>query len=79
LKIFPNPVNNQLTIAYQFAEMHDTKLIITDFTGRILQQLDTPAGAHQTRVDVSNFTPGYYLVRVISGDQQMSEKFAVVR
>jgi uncharacterized repeat protein (TIGR01451 family) len=79
LKIFPNPVNDQLTVAYQFAEMHDTKLIITDFTGRIVQQLDTPAGAHQTRVDVSQFTPGYYLVRVISGEKQMSEKFAVVR
>lgn len=79
LKIFPNPVNDQLTVAYQFAEMHDTQLIIADFTGRIIQQVDTPAGAHQTRVDVSQFTPGYYLVRVISGEKQMSEKFAVVR
>lgn len=79
LKIFPNPVSDQLTIAYQFAEMNDTKLIITDFTGRIVQQIETPAGAHQERVDVSNFAPGYYLVRVISGKEQLSEKFAVVK
>ncbi len=79
LLLFPNPVADELTVAYKVATMEQVELIVTDFTGRILKILEVPGGVHQAHVDVSQMVQGYYLVHLISGKERTSKKFVVVK
>lgn len=80
LNLYPNPVSSQLTVAYEIeTEEENVDMIITDFTGRVIQQLKTPRGAHNQQIDVSQFVQGYYLVHLISGEERIAKKFVVVK
>lgn len=79
LKVFPNPVSDQLTIEYSVAGTNDAQLIITDFTGKVMRQIEIPSDNDQFKLNVTQFTPGYYLVHLVNRNERMSQKFVVVR
>lgn len=79
MTLFPNPVSHELTIAYDVATDENVQIYILDFTGKILQSIQTVGGVNQSRISVSDLNAGYYMVQLIAGGERMNQQFVVVR
>lgn len=77
LKLFPNPAQTDVSIAFSSLSANEYELRISDLTGKVLsssvQQANT--GLNAARVNVANFVPGLYLVEIRSGDAIQTIKF----
>ena len=65
LSLYPNPYNDQITIAYNITEAGPVYIRITDMKGRILFTNDevlTLAGDHILKPDLGKLKPGVYTV-----------------
>lgn len=61
ISVYPNPVQNFIQLSdYKNVE----RLIITDYSGKMVKSVATPSGS----ADVSNLKSGNYLVTIISAD-----------
>ena len=66
LKVFPNPVEDQLTI--ERSSDNELPLIITDINGKVM--LNQISNLLINQIDVSNFQSGIYFVASSTGSQQ---------
>jgi len=73
---YPNPVKDYLHIDLTFRKYANVEAGLWDMQGHLVKRL--PKRTHITHymetVDVQTLPPGYYLVRVSSGDEMVSEK-----
>ncbi|MEY3368684.1 MAG: hypothetical protein RI973_1839, partial [Bacteroidota bacterium] len=70
--VYPNPVNDQLTIEFDQAVDGTSSYAIFDLTGSLVMQRDlgyVAAGYQQVKVDVGSLQDGYYLLKVFDGEQ----------
>ena len=81
MKLFPNPVTNELTVSFILPESMPVQLLVTDLNGRVLNQqpLNGDAGRQETRVDASRMAPGVYFVHLLSQGAKLTKQFVVVR
>lgn len=79
MKLFPNPVENELTVNFKTDENLESDLLISDFSGKVMQQISLDGGVQQIQINVSDWAPGFYLVQLISGTERISKKFVVAR
>lgn len=81
LNLFPNPARDLLTVTFEVAKEDDVQLVVTDFRGKLVNQRVVKAakGKVESRVDVSAFSSGMYVVHVITTDgQHLTKKFIVI-
>jgi hypothetical protein len=69
VEIYPNPTSDQVVIT---SEQLITKILLYDGSGRQLQQI--VLSAFQTKVDLSNISPGTYIVKIFTGDGAVTKK-----
>ena len=73
LKAWPNPTTSQLTISH--AEVNDGGLIkVYDMLGKCRLNKAIAAGSEQTEIDLSDFSPGLYLIHIESQEYSGSLK-----
>lgn len=80
--IYPNPFNAQLNITYSVPSESAVTLELFDLSGRLVTtpvEGNQKAGSHTTHWDGSNVTSGIYLVRLVSSDQTVTRKVALIR
>ena len=77
LDLFPNPVADELTVAFRSALTGTVDVLITDATGRTLQTLHLEKASSELRHElrVSFLPPGVYRLRVIEEDRQTVRPF----
>lgn len=78
---FPNPFNDETTIAYSLGQSSDIQLNICDITGRVVWNqkfVKMPAGDHKITLSGASFQPGTYLY-TIQGKDFTQTKWMVVR
>jgi extracellular elastinolytic metalloproteinase len=63
IRLFPNPVSEQFTIA-NFSNEVLTEAVITDVNGRIVQRVALTEGAMETVVSVETLSAGMYFVKI---------------
>ena len=75
--IFPNPARSVLNLQLEATAIAEGQLIVTDFTGRILQvqAVDIALGAQQFEIDVQNYPAGLYLLTLQVGNEILAQKF----
>ncbi|MFZ4477873.1 MAG: T9SS type A sorting domain-containing protein, partial [Saprospiraceae bacterium] len=77
MKLFPNPAQTDVSIAFSSLKASEYELRISDLTGKVLsssvQQANT--GLNAARVNVANLVPGLYLAEIRSGDAIQTIKF----
>lgn len=80
MKLFPNPTRDELNIAFEIAVPGQVQLMITNFTGKVLQNqmMEVNTGQQETSIDASRMIPGFYLVHLIANDKTYSKKFVVI-
>lgn len=81
MKLFPNPVTNELTVSFILPEAMPAQVLVTDLNGKLLrrQSLNGDAGRQETVVDASQLAPGVYFVHLLSQGAKVTKKFVVVR
>ncbi len=78
----PNPVQNQIRIAYTLTQPVTVHLALFDALGRraaLLEQGPRPAGSHQRTVDVRGLAPGMYRVVLLADGIQAVRPLLVTR
>ena len=73
VKLFPNPVNDQLALRLE-ETLHEFTIEIADANGRIVF-LNKFTQSHEVKMDVSELANGMYFLRLIAGDQAEVVRF----
>lgn len=80
-KMYPNPVNDRLTLTYTLDRIEKVIIKVYDITGREAMQLlneTQDAGEHQMSYDLKpQLNPGVYFVSVDAGGKRFSQKLLV--
>jgi hypothetical protein len=66
LKIWPNPVVDQLTISFP-ASQYEVSILITDLGGRELY--NRKLKNNSLTLDVKNYLPAMYIIHVVAGNK----------
>ncbi len=82
LSIFPNPIIEEMNVRYFLDEESDTRVEITDVTGRIVYSLNTgrqSEGEHEIKLTRSEamLPSGIYIFKLISSTNTQSRKIII--
>jgi len=76
ISMYPNPVNNILTVSINQASKGRVTINVYDVLGQIVMQkeLELTSGYHQVNLDFTELSSAIYSVMLISGNRSISEK-----
>ncbi len=82
LSIFPNPITEEMNVRYFLDEESDTRVEITDVSGRIVYSLNTgqqSQGEHEIKLTRSEamLPSGIYIFKLISSSNTQSRKIII--
>jgi len=79
--IYPNPVNEKLTIFYSANNSNPVFIIITDNNGKefLKEEKQNHIGANKINIDIGQFPNGAYILRIISYSEIVEKKFIISR
>ena len=76
--MYPNPANNNITLSSSnYEEIY--KIIITDLTGRIINNKDLELPSTEINVDISMLGVGTYIVNIVTSNNNYNLKLVIVR
>lgn len=75
IDVFPNPCQDQVTIRFSKIPEADSRIEISDISGRKL--ITRPISGNTEEINLDSFTPGLYLVRSILGEKEYVQKLIV--
>lgn len=76
IKMYPNPVNNELTVGIKSASLNNTIVNIFSATGSLVKSINAGDILQKTiKIPVNDLTNGIYVLQVISGANQRSIQF----
>ncbi len=78
INIYPNPVSSELHIKLGEAARQPVDAAITDMHGRMVMQLNLPAGRQHTILDTRHLNPGMYLLQLRQGAHTIRKKLMIV-
>ncbi|MCB9273768.1 MAG: T9SS type A sorting domain-containing protein [Lewinellaceae bacterium] len=81
LRLYPNPTSDWLVLDLQSGEEGQASIQLFSVTGQLIdeQRLGVLPGPNQHRLDVSALPAGAYLLRMIVGEQQFTERFSITQ
>lgn len=71
--LFPNPAKNNLVVTHPMGSQQST-IQLMQADGKVVYKQKIPAGAIQSSLDISAFTPGAYIVVISSASETKSIK-----
>ena len=79
LKLYPNPAQNELNIAYEDATNEQVRITLTDVTGREIAVIAEGAaqGLHHTTYNTTGLAKGLYIVRIQSEKETITRKIVI--
>lgn len=76
LKIFPNPVDDNLTLQLELLEARNIEIKIFDLPGTELYSMtNAETNSINTSIDTQNLNPGTYFIEIRVGDNVIHRKF----
>lgn len=80
--IFPNPARQITNLSFDVAETADLNVVMTDMAGKVIKNIHNGKNAKGTQhftIDLSDVTPGIYVVAITAGDAQKVAKLSVIK
>jgi len=65
LSVYPNPVSDFLNIVLSNTKGNNELIQVTDITGKVVLQINVPAGENLININMSNLQQGIYIVSVL--------------
>lgn len=75
--VAPNPVRNNFSVLVNSPKSTRLQLTLTDASGQVLQNFSA-LNKSQLQVQMSGYTPGFYLLRVTT-DENVSRTFKIIK
>lgn len=75
LRLYPNPVTNELTLALNTPLAQESQLMIVDITGRVLQIQQLGIGTEQQLLNVADLPKGSYFLTLRSDKTVQTARF----
>jgi hypothetical protein len=72
--VFPNPVKGNFTVQHE-AAIKGATISVIDFAGKQVATVNVQAGAIQTNLDASRFTPGTYMIVYNNDGVKLTKQF----
>jgi PKD repeat protein len=83
LVLYPNPVNNNATVAFNLMQSAKLSVKVLDINGRVIATIadntNFSAGVQNLTIDASAFEAGVYMVRLYNKETASTIRFVVVR
>jgi hypothetical protein len=76
-ELFPNPVNDQLTIRFKTTHNQPTEFIITDLQGRKVLNHSFTSSAFEQNLIISHLSQGAYLIHIQQNGKRIGSKLFV--
>ena len=77
--VFPNPTAGDLHIKLNEALQANSRLQITDITGRIVQQQSVSANELSIDIDIQKLSAGRYFIKILNNTQVINQSFVVIK
>ncbi len=79
--IYPNPVQNNLSLNFSSYKAEIVQVTIVDNEGKVVakQQIEAAAGASTQVINVDGLSSGVYYVRLVTPDRESELKFVKER
>lgn len=79
INLYPNPASDNITVTFSpWEQINEGQMMITDMSGRIVSKEPILPESHQKRIETSQFSPGVYVLSILSNDKiTTSEKFKI--
>ena len=76
IQVFPNPVEQQLNIAFELQQASAIELTIFNTLGKLvlIRDFSIPSGDFQTTLDMNHLETGVYFLQFSDGEQSFSRK-----
>ena len=83
LVLYPNPVNNNATVAFYLMQSANLSVKVLDINGRVIATIadnaSFNAGTQNLSIDASALEAGVYMVRLYNNETASTIRFVVVR
>jgi endonuclease I len=77
--VYPNPTKEKLTIKLQQPVTRNSRLIISDLSGRIVLQQQVTSGQKIIDLDVRPFAAGRYFIRISNHSELINQSFVIIK
>ncbi len=79
VKLYPNPTNGKINVEVDLNRASSVVFTVYDLSGKMIIQTDRycQAGVNLVQIQVSNLSPGLYILRGSSNQQQFTSKFSI--
>lgn len=75
ISLFPNPVQNSLSVDLGTSLDHPIEVAVYDFIGQELVKLIVKPNTRSINVDTSELETGVYFIKIQNGSQELVRKF----
>jgi len=83
LKIYPNPANDMVTIDFSLSESIEGRISLVNISGLLVKELVTKShfnlGFNSLNVNISDVSPGVYLISIITSKGFKTERVIISR
>ena len=79
IKLFPNPINDFVTIKLKNIIAGKITISLTDLSGRKIEQWSLINAKNEIQLSVSNILSGYYLLNILSNQFSQSQKLFIAK
>jgi hypothetical protein len=79
-EVFPNPATDRVQLQFNLSEPSETVVSLTDLKGALVRQVNLgvlSSGNQQTELSTMGLSPGLYLLRLNSGNSQVTKKLMI--
>ena len=80
LVAYPNPAENQTTIAFELENTSDVTITVTDMSGKVMLSevmINAGAGKNELNISTANFANGMYFLNLSTGNINAQKKIVV--
>jgi len=75
IKLFPNPTSDKLTVSLTNSKTTKGQIEISDFQGKKVKSINNFDFSSATTIDISDLNKGEYIIKLISAEGIISQKF----
>lgn len=81
LNLWPNPVSNELNVAFNSVQAGATAISVINMDGRVLLRDEhrLALGSNTVKFNTASLAPGLYMLQIDNGAQRISQRFLKVR
>ncbi|MCC7297038.1 MAG: DUF5011 domain-containing protein [Bacteroidia bacterium] len=78
VSIFPNPTRGEVTIGYTLSNNEALNIVVTNIAGQVVTEMNgLKGGFGNTKIDLSNYGSGTYIVRLTNNGESITRKIVV--